>query len=144
MKYYIEVNNTKNFCYINAIDSITKERIGKLCIDFNSEDSNRYKNVCVGNKIAKIIYVITNISACGHGVATSMLNKAIELFNDYNLYLNVVPMPRQSENKNFRNKKGLMRFYKKFGFVHYTEDICVTTMFRKAYSLMAQQVSALD
>ena len=138
MKYFIEVNNTQNFCYINAIDTVTKERIGKLCIEFNSDDSVRYKDICVGNNIGKIIYVITNISACGHGVATSMLNKAIELFNDYNLYLNVVPMPRQSENKKFRNKKGLMRFYKKFGFVHYTEDICVTTMFRKAYSLLAQ------
>ena len=144
MKYFIEVNNTQNFCYINAIDCNTKERIGKLCIEFNSGDSVRYKNICVGNNIGKIIYVITNISACGNGVATSMLNKAIELFNDYNLYLNVVPMPRQSENKKFKNKNGLMRFYKKFGFVHYTEDICVTTMFRKAYSLMAQQVSALD
>ena len=143
MKYFIEVNNTQNFCYINAIDTVTKERIGKLCIEFNSDDSVRYKDICVGNNIGKIIYVITNISACGHGVATSMLNKAIELFNDYNLYLNVVPMPRQSENKKFRNKKGLMRFYKKFGFVHYTEDICVTTMFRKAYSLLAQQVSAI-
>ena len=138
MEYFIEVNNTQNFCYINAIDTVTKERIGKLCIEFNSDDSVRYKDICVGNNIGKIIYVITNISACGHGVATSMLNKAIELFNDYNLYLNVVPMPRQSENKKFRNKKGLMRFYKKFGFVHYTEDICVTTMFRKAYSLLAQ------
>lgn len=144
MNYHIEVNNTQNFCYINAIDTVTKERIGKLCIKFNSDDSARYKDICVGNNIGKIIYVITNISACGNGVATSMLNKAIELFNDYNLYLNVVPMPRQSENKKFRNKNGLMRFYKKFGFVHYTEDICVTTMFRKAYSLMAQQVSALD
>ena len=71
-------------------------------------------------------------------------SKWIKAYNDYNLYLNVVPMPRQSENKKFKNKNGLMRFYKKFGFVHYTEDICVTTMFRKAYSLMAQQVSALD
>ena len=138
MKYFIEVNNTQNFCYINAIDTVTKERIGKLCIKFNSDDFARYKDICVGNNIGKIIYVITNISACGNGVATSMLNKAIELFNDYNLYLNVVPMPRQSENKKFKNKNGLMRFYKKFGFVHYTEDICVTTMFRKAYSLLAQ------
>lgn len=144
MNYHIEVIETAKYCYINAIDYNTKERIGKLCIEFNSGDSVRYKNICVGNNIGKIIYVITNISACGNGVATSMLNKAIELFNDYNLYLNVVPMPRQSENKKFKNKNGLIRFYKKFGFVHYTEDICVTTMFRKAYSLMAQQVSALD
>ena len=61
MNYYIEVIETAKYCYINAIDCNTKERIGKLCIEFNSDDSVRYKNICVGNNTGKIIYVITNI-----------------------------------------------------------------------------------
>ena len=132
MNYHIEVNNTQKFCYINAIDTVTKERIGKLSIEFKTDDAVRFKDICAGNKFGKIIYVITNISACGNGIATSMLNKAIELFSDYNLYLNIVPMPRETENRRFRTVGGLRKFYRKFGFRHYNGDVCLPTMFRKA------------
>lgn len=137
MFYQLEVNKTEKYCYINAMNK-NHERIGKICIDLNSEDSERYKHICTGNKIGKIILVSTSISACGHGVATAMIKKAIEILNDYNLYLNVVPMPRSIENAKYCTVNGLKEFYKKFGFIHYKEDICITTMFRKAHSLLAQ------
>ena len=89
MKYHIEVIQSSRFCYINAISDETNERIGKVCIDLNSEDVTRYEKAYKG-KFAKIILVSTSINACGCGVATTLLNKAIDILNDYNLYLNNV------------------------------------------------------
>ena len=125
--YDIHIIRTQRFCYINAIFNKTGDRIGKLCIDLESEDSNRYKT---NKPIAKIILVSTNQSACGNGVATALLNKAIEVFNNYTLYLNVVPLPRDNENPKYTSKTGLMNFYSKFGFKRYKKDICITTMIR--------------
>ena len=126
IKYHIEIIKTSRYCYINAI-SDNNERIGKVCIDLESEDSNRYKNICIGNNIAKIILVQTNESICGNGIATALLNKVIETFNNYNLYLNVVPLIRSNKDK---SKNELINFYSKFGFIRYNKDICVTTMIR--------------
>jgi len=126
MNYKIEVVTTSRYCYINAI-SDTNERIGKICIDLDSEDATRYKDICGGKKTAKIVLVSTNANACGNGVATSMLNKVIEIFDNYILYLNVVPLPRTEKDK---DKKELINFYSKFGFLKYEKDICVSTMFR--------------
>lgn len=126
--YDIHIIRTQRFCYINAISKSSNIRIGKVCIDLESEDSTRYK---LSNKpIAKIILVSTNQSACGNGVATALLNKAIEVFNNYTLYLNVVPLPRDNENPKYTSKNGLMNFYSKFGFKKYNKDICITTMIR--------------
>jgi len=124
MKWNIEVTRTSRYCYINAISN--NERIGKICVDLQSEDANRYKTVCKGN-LAKIILIQTNVSVCGQGIATTLLNKTIEELADYNLYLNVVPLVRTNKDK---SKNELIKFYSKFGFKKYKEDICVTTMIR--------------
>lgn len=128
MKYHIDITHTSKFYYLNAIDDVTNERIGKVCIDLDSEDVVRYKNVYDG-KFAKIILISTSVNACGKGVATTLMNKTINTLNDYNLYLNVVPLKRNDKDK---NKNQLIDFYKKFGFTKYDDDICVTTMIRKA------------
>lgn len=120
--YNIHITRTHQFCYINAISKSSNIRIGKVCIDLDSEDATRYK---VANKpIAKIILVATNSSECGKGIATSLLNKTIEIFHNYVLYLNVVPL------RNDKDKNELIEFYSKFGFKRYDKDICVTTMIR--------------
>jgi GNAT superfamily N-acetyltransferase len=124
MQWNIEVTRTPRYCYINAISN--NERIGKICVDLQSEDANRYKTVCKGN-LAKIILIQTNVSVCGQGIATALLNKTIEELADYNLYLNVVPLVRTNKDK---SKNELIKFYSKFGFKKYKEDICVTTMIR--------------
>lgn len=121
----IEVLKTSKYCYINAISDNTQ--IGKVCIDLESEDATRYEKACKG-KVAKIILVSTSENWCGHGIATKLLNKAIEILNDYNLYLNVIPLKRNSRDK---DKNDLIKFYTKFGFKNYNDDICVTTMIRK-------------
>lgn len=120
MNYHIEVIQTSKYCYINAI-SDTNERIGKVCIDLDSEDSNRYKNH--NNKAAKIILIQTNKSVCGQGIATNLLNKTIKEFKDYVLYLNVIPL------RNDKTKDDLIKFYNKFGFKK-DNDVCITTMIR--------------
>ena len=126
MQWNIEVIKTNKYCYINAISNETGERIGKVCIDLDSEDKTRYENIYNG-KFAKIILVSTAVNACGKGIATALLNKTIDTLSDYNLYLNVVPLVRTNKDK---SKNELIKFYSKFGFKKYNEDICVTTMIR--------------
>ena len=121
MKYHIEVTKSSRYCYINAISNENHTRIGKVCIDLDAEDSNRYKNQ--NNKAAKIILVQTNQSVCGQGIATALLNKTIEEFKDYNLYLSVIPL------RSDKTKDDLIRFYSKFGFKKFNNDI-ITTMIK--------------
>lgn len=125
MKYHISVIKSSKYCYAFATND-ADERIGKLCIDLDCEDVNRYKKVYNG-KFAKIILVSTTINACGKGIATALLNKTIDTLSDYNLYLNVIPLKR---NNNDKDKLELINFYSKFGFVKYKGDICITTMIR--------------
>ena len=125
MQYHIEVIKTSKYCYINAI-SDNNERIGKVCIDLQSEDSIRYENI-YKRKFAKVILVSTAVNVCGKGIATALLNKTIDTLSDYNLYLNVIPLKR---NNNDKDKLELINFYSKFGFVKYKGDICITTMIR--------------
>lgn len=126
MQWNIEVIRTNKYCYINAISNETGERIGKVCIDLDSEDKTRYENIYNGN-FAKIILVSTTVNACGKGIATALLNKTIDILSDYNLYLNVIPLKR---NNNDKDKLELINFYSKFGFAKYKGDICITTMIR--------------
>lgn len=102
--------------YINAYDDGV--RVGKLGI----EDK--------GNNKVHINYVVTNISCTGKGVATMLLNKAIEIFKGYEISLLVKPMPRDKENIKYKTVKGLREFYEKFGFV-ITNDPCLPTMILK-------------
>lgn len=127
MNYKISVIKSSKYCYAFA-ENDNGERIGKLCIDLDCEDVNRYKKVYSG-KFAKIILVSTAESAIGHGVATAMMNKVIEVLSEYNLYLNVIPLKRSDKDM---DKNRLINFYSKFGFTKYDGDICVTTMIRKA------------
>ena len=124
MTFDITVTKTNKYCYFNAV--LNGERIGKVCVDLNSDDANRYVKA-YGGKFAKVVLVETSPKYCGQGVATAMLNKAIEALSDYNLYLNVIPQRRNDADK---DKNQLIDFYSKFGFKKYEDDICTTTMVR--------------
>lgn len=124
MALKITTIKTVRYCYINAI--FNDERVGKLCIDLDADDANRYVKAYGGN-FAKIVLVETSSAYRGMGIATAMLNKAIEVLKDYNLYLNVIPMKRDDGDK---DKDQLINFYSKFGFKKYEDDICTTTMVR--------------
>lgn len=119
MDYRIETIKTEQYCYLNAYIGNGSERVGKLAVEYFGENK------------AKIIYVITDLKHVDHGVATALMNKAIKEFETYDLWLNVIPMPRDSENIKHRTVRGLCEFYKKFGFEK-TYDPCVPTMIKKA------------
>ena len=112
----IETLSTDNFHYINAYDGDV--RVGKLGIE--KIDSHK----------AKIVYVITDIKHINKGIATMLMNKAIEDFGGYDLTLLVKPMPRDGENIDHRFTSGLIKFYSKFGFIRTNE--LLPTMIRKA------------
>jgi GNAT superfamily N-acetyltransferase len=112
----LEIINTGVYHYINAYSGC--DRVGKLGI----EDK--------GNNKLHINYVNTNIKYTGKGIATMMLNKVIDTFKGYEISLLVKPMPRDGENIKYRTTKGLVEFYKKFGFER-TDDPCLTTMVLK-------------
>ena len=124
MKFDIEVSWAINYVYINAV--INGERIGKVCIDLDSDDMVRYMKLHKG-RFAKVIIVETSAKYCRQGIATALLNKTIEVMKDYNLYLNVIPLKR---NEDDMDRNQLIAFYSKFGFKRYEDDICVVTMVR--------------
>jgi ribosomal protein S18 acetylase RimI-like enzyme len=122
--FNIEVTRTNRYCYVNAVQD--GERIGKVCVDLDSDDSVRYTRE-FGGKFAKLILISTSPSHCGQGIATALMNRTIQELQDYNLYLNVIPLKRNESDK---DKNQLIRFYSKFGFKIYESDICTTTMVR--------------
>ena len=125
MKFHIDVSMTNRYCYLTAISDKTNNHIGKACIDLDSEDANRYKTL--NKRAVKVILVWTAESSCNQGIGTALMNKIIELFNDYIIYLNVIPIRNTKFDK---DKNGLIEFYSKFGFKRYNKDICITTMIR--------------
>ena len=120
----IEVIKTNRYCYVNAV--LGDNRIGKVCVELDADDSMRYIKE-FGGKFAKIVLIWTSVLHCKQGIATALMNKTIEVLSDYNLYLNVVPLKR---NNNDKGKQQLIDFYSKFGFKIYEPDICTTTMIK--------------
>ena len=125
MNFKIEIVKSNKYCYFNAVNE-DGERIGKVCIDLDSDDATRYTKK-FGGKFAKIVIVSTSSRYVGQGIATALLNKVIEVLRSWNLYLNVIPLTRTVNDK---SKDQLIKFYSKFGFERYDEDVCTITMIR--------------
>lgn len=125
MDYAVEVIKSGRYCYINAV--LSGERIGKVCVDMNPDDATRYVKT-YGGRFAKIVIVETSPRHAGKGIATTLLNKMLEILKDWNLYLNVIPLKR-TENDMDRNR--LIAFYSKFGFERHEADICTVTMVKR-------------
>ena len=130
MNFTIKESKGNGYYYFLAY-SERDEIIGKLSIDIKDAEYGRFSELCVGTKIAKVVLVWTALNYCGKGVATSLLNRALETFSEWNLYLNVCPLWRTGENIKYRYVAGLKDFYSKFGFEK-VNDVCVPTMFKKA------------
>ena len=124
MNFDIKVIKTDQYCYVSAKSN--DEIIGSVCVNLNSDDSIRFVKRYSG-KFAKIVLVQTSGNYTRQGVATALLNKAIEVLKDYNLFLNVIPKKRNDSDK---DKNQLIDFYSKFGFERYEDDILMTTMVR--------------
>lgn len=105
-----------NHYYINVYNE--DERVGKLGIELISDCK------------VQIVYVVTNIRYVNNGIATMMLNHAIEKFGNCEISLLVKPMPRKDENDKYKKQAGLIKFYEKFGFLK-DNDPCLNRMIRK-------------
>ena len=91
---------------------------------------NRYKDKCNGDKLLKIVRLETSAEYTNKGVGTALINKAIELYPEYNFYLLCHPMPRGNCDELHKTVADLKRFYGKFGFVPTGE--LLPTMIRRA------------
>ena len=130
MNFTIKETKGNGYYYFLAYNEYG-DVIGELSIDIRNAEYGRFSELCVGTKIAKIVLVRTALDYCGRGVATSLFNRALETFSEWNLYLNICPLWRIGENIKYRYVAGLRDFYSKFGFEK-VNDVCVPTMFKKA------------
>jgi hypothetical protein len=101
MNFTIKETKGNGYYYFLAYNE-ENEIIGKLSIDTKNAEYGRFSELCVGTKIAKVVLVWTALSCCGKGAATSLLNRALEAFSEWNLYLNVCPLWRIGENIKYR------------------------------------------
>lgn len=115
-----------NYVYIFAHREDNRDSVGKLILHLDYGYS-RFRHLCNGGKLAYIHRVETRYDCLHKGVATALINKAINMFPEYNLYLWVKPSIRGEKDKNLLQLKA---FYSKFGFVR--TDELDPTMFRKA------------
>ena len=120
---------SSTMCF-HAYDAKNGAYLGKVLVDTLDVEYERYKHLCNGKKIAKIVRVETEREYCGWGVATELLKKVIRVYEGYNLYLLCHPMPRGHYDDSHKTLKDLKRFYGKLGFVPCGE--LLPTMIRKA------------
>ena len=105
----------EKYHYFNAI-SDDGLNIGGASVEHNDFMHNAYKEHCNADstKCVKIIYVTVSKSYRCQGVATAILNKVLDYYKDYDVFLNVCPLDREQEKLN--SVSSLTKFYEKFGF----------------------------
>ena len=103
--------------------------MGKVCVELDTDDYPRYKNLCNGKNIAKIVRVETEREYCGYGVASAIIRRILYYFYDYNFILLCSPSPR-GHNDTLKTVTDLKNFYSKFGFKKTNE--LLPTMIRPA------------
>lgn len=91
---------------------------------------NRYRNLCNGDKLLKIVRVEIAREYTRCGVATALLKELFRRYPNYNFYLLCHPMPRGKCDETHKTVKDLRRFYGKLGFIPCGE--LLPTMIRKA------------
>ena len=124
---HFNISEYHNNFWIIASDKESGLWYGTLTASYDVE-YNRYKHLCNGDKMLKIVRLETSPNHVGEGIASSLMNKFIDTYKDYNMYLLVSPQAR--ENDTLRSVTDLKKFYEKFGFRKTGE--LVPTMIRKA------------
>ena len=118
-----------NHRFIHAFDNDEKW-LSTVSIDLDCGEYPRYKSLCNGEKIAKLVRVETNPHYVGRGIASSLIRYAIKLFKEYNIVLLCDPQHRWEDTDTLKTVGDLKKFYEKFGF-HKTGEL-LPTMIRKA------------
>lgn len=114
---YLVLNNQ---CYIQAYNE-EETLLSTVILNINCDEYARYKEYCNGNKLAKIIRVETNPNYIGQGIASTLIQNAIEKYKDYNFVLLCSPQKRLEDTDTLTTVKDLQMFYSKFGFVKTNE-----------------------
>jgi GNAT superfamily N-acetyltransferase len=107
-----EVCNYKgnSYHYFTVYDGT--KAVGGSAIEISDIMHYTFKSYCNANedKCAKIVYVQTNKSRRGEGIATTIFNTIINEYKDWDLFLQVMPLDETN------TVATLTSFYEKFGF----------------------------
>ena len=114
---------------IRAYDLNNGSYLGEVVFSEDVE-FDRYKHLCNGDRLLKIVRVETASEFTGCGVATALIKELIRRYQEYNFYLLCHPMPRGMCDDKHKTVKDLRRFYGKLGFVPCGE--LQPTMIRKS------------
>jgi ribosomal protein S18 acetylase RimI-like enzyme len=120
-----KITTPKTICF-EARDLITNRRVGAVVL-CNNVSFNRFRHLCNGNKLLEVRCVATNLECRRRGIASALLNKVIEEYKDYNLFL--LCSPSHECDEKYKNISNLKKFYRKFGFISTGE--LLPTMIRK-------------
>ena len=118
-----------SFNAIKAFHFIDGYYLGELVLSEDVE-FNRYKHLCNGDKLLKIVRIETARGFTNCGVATALLEELFRRLPQYNFYILCHPMPRGECDEMHKTVGDLKHFYSKFGFVPCME--LLPTMIRKA------------
>ena len=125
MKISLCLNTDGDYIYLIAKNEKNCE-VGRLSARLN-DGYERFKDLCNGNKCAYIYRIETSYSMLGNGIATSLIQKLLDTYKEYNFYLCAIPSKRGDKDMGYEQLK---KFYNKFGFVR-TQEL-TPTMFRKS------------
>ena len=127
MTYKVEVNKTKRFHYFSVFDG-NGERIGWSDVEITNMPHYTFKEHCktTEDKCAEIVLVRTAKSHRKNGIATTILNKIVEIYKNYDLFLIVSPLDMDN------TIASLTSFYEKFGFKRCESGGSTPTMVRPA------------
>ena len=89
--------------------------LGQIVLEFTN-DYPRYKHLCNGEKLLNITRVETKATHTNEGVASALINEAINRYKDYNMVLLCSPQPREGGCDTLKSVIDLKKFYEKFGF----------------------------
>lgn len=105
----------ENLHYFNAYDD-DNTHIGGVAVEHSDFMHYAYKEHCNTDelKCAKIIYVHVFKQFRCKGCATALLNKVLDYYKDWDVFLNIIPLDPKQDG--FNTVKGLTKFYEKFGF----------------------------
>ena len=129
MEFRIECWGIENYHFVHAFDK-DDNCLSTVTIVLDCGEYPRYKNLCNGEKIAKIVRVETNPHYVGNGIASELLRHTIITFKEYNIVLLCAPQHRLEDTDTLKTITDLKKFYSKFGFRKTGE--LLPTMIRKA------------
>lgn len=127
MKINVTNHKSKHFHYFYAFNK-KDEKIGWASIEITDSLHYTFKQYCneMPDKCAKIVYIKTYKTYRNQGVATTILNEIIKKYEDWDLFLQVIPLDTNN------TVQTLTKFYEKFGFERCETPGSTPTMIKPA------------